>query len=51
MTIQSKETVYETDRKTYLPEINITLLRDHNMLTRDNDTLENVIQHRAELTR
>lgn len=51
MTLQSTETNYETDIETYLPEVNVTLLRDHDTLTQDNDTLKDVIKHRAELTK
>jgi len=53
ITIQSKEAVFETNTETYLPKINITLLREtllRKTLTNNNDTLENVLlQHRAEL--
>jgi len=51
MTIQTKGTAYETELETYLPEINMTLLRDRKMLTNNNnnETLEDMIIHRTEL--
>ena len=48
MTVESKQTIYETDIETYLPQINMSRL--YETLTPQNISLENVIQHRAELT-
>jgi len=48
MTIQSTEVIFQTETETYLPEANITLLRDQKPLT-NNKTLDSVLQHRAEL--
>jgi len=48
MTIQSTEVIFQTETETYLPEVNMTLLRDQKPLT-DNKTLDSVLQHRAEL--
>lgn len=50
MTIQAKGTVYETDTEMYLPEINITLLRDLDLQTPSNLTLIDVTAHETELT-
>jgi len=40
MTIQSKEIIFETNIETYLPELNITLLRDQKTMKNNNDTLQ-----------
>jgi len=48
MTIQSREVILQTETKTYLPEANMTLPRNHKPLT-NNKTIDNVLQHRAEL--
>jgi subtilase family serine protease len=48
MTVESKQTIYETDIETYLPQVNMSRL--YETLTPQNISLENVIQHRAELT-
>lgn len=51
MTIQTKQTIYETDIETYLPEYNLTLVRERNTITHDNDTIQDIGQHRMELTK
>jgi len=51
MTIQSKEVIFETDIETYLPELNITLLRDQNTITQDNDTLQSLTLHGIKLSK
>jgi len=55
MTIQSKEVtikvIFETDMETYLPELNITLLRDQKTMSSDNNTLQSLSQHRAKLSK
>jgi hypothetical protein len=48
MTVESKETIYETDIETYLPQINMSRL--YETLTPKNISLESVIQHRVEVT-
>jgi len=48
VTIQSKETIFQTETEMYLPETNMTLLRDQKLLT-SNKTLDSILQHRAEL--
>ena len=49
-TIQTNEITFETEIHTYLPEMNMTLLKNDNPLTHINDTREDVSQHKAELT-
>lgn len=49
MTIETKETIYKTNIQTYLPEVNLTFSRDNNMTIQNQDTLENITQHRVEL--
>jgi len=51
MTIQSKKIIFETDIETYLPELNITFLRDQKTITNDNDTLQSLSQHRIKLSK
>jgi len=51
MTIQSKEVIFETDIETYLPELNITLLRDQKTIIQDNDTLQSLTQHGIKLSK
>lgn len=49
MTIQVKNTVYETDTETYLPEMNITLLRDLNTSINNDLMLIDVTKDKSEL--
>jgi len=51
MTIQSKKIIFETDMETYLPELNITLLRDQKTMSNDNDTFQSLSQHRIKLSK
>jgi len=51
MTIQTKEIIFETDIETYLPELNITLLRDQKIITQDNNTLQSLSQHGIKLNK
>jgi len=48
VTIQSRGMIFQTETETYLPEANMTLLRDQEPLT-NNKTLDSILQHRAEL--
>ena len=49
--MNKKDTVYETDIETYLPEINMTLLRDLDIPTHHNETQLDVTEHETELTK
>jgi len=51
MIIQSKEVIFETDIETYLPELNITLLREQKTITQDNNTLQSLTQHGIKLSK
>jgi len=44
MTIQSQKIIFETDIETYLPELNITLLRDQKTITNNIETLQSLSQ-------
>jgi len=48
VTIQSREIIFQTEAETYLPEANMTLLRNQKPLT-NNKMLDSILQHRAEL--
>jgi len=48
VTIQSREIIFQTETETYLPEANMTLLRDQEPMT-NNETLDSILQHRTEL--
>jgi len=51
MIVQSKEIIFETNIETYLPELNITLLRDQKIITSDNNTLQSLSSHGIKLNR
>jgi len=51
MTIQTKEIMFETDIETYLPELNITLLRNQKIITQDNNILQSLSQHGIKLNK
>jgi len=51
MIVQSKEIIFETNIETYLPELNITLLRDQKIITNDNNTLQSLSSHGIKLNR
>jgi len=51
MTIQSQKIIFETDIETYLPELNITLLRDQKTITNNNETLHSLSQHGTKLSK
>jgi len=51
MTIQSQKIIFETDIETYLPELNIILLRDQKTITNNNETLQSLSQHEIKLSK
>jgi len=50
MTIQTEEITFETDIETYLPELNVTFVRDQKTITNGNNTLQSLSQHGIKLS-